>query len=251
MRVLLCLGFAALAISVVPVAVSGAAAAGGPELTGHVWSLTSLAGKPVSRTFVTMRLARGQMTGSVSCNAYSARYTARPGTFRVRGNVATTLVACPDDDVGQGTRFFDMLRAVRRYAVHGDELTFRSGTGKELATFEVQSQALPGTSWRVTSVRNQSVLLDTRLTAVFGRNGRISGSAGCNAFGATFTARAPRLSFGPIVATKKACAAPAGVMAQESQYLAALESVASYSIEGSRLELLGADGTPEVGLAPG
>jgi heat shock protein HslJ len=38
-----------------------------------------------------------------------------------------------------------------------------------------------------------------------------------------------------------ACDQPEGVMDQEAQYLAALQSAATYSIEGNRLELRTAD----------
>jgi heat shock protein HslJ len=40
----------------------------------------------------------------------------------------------------------------------------------------------------------------------------------------------------------KMCNDPEGVMDQESQFLAALESAATYKIEGTRLELRTADG---------
>ncbi len=47
---------------------------------------------------------------------------------------------------------------------------------------------------------------------------------------------------GPIAATKKACSEPANVMEQESQYLAALQSAATYQLQDDSLTVQNADG---------
>jgi heat shock protein HslJ len=49
------------------------------------------------------------------------------------------------------------------------------------------------------------------------------------------------MSIGPAVATRMACA-DEGVMDQETAYLTALESVASYEIRGDGLRLLDSEG---------
>jgi len=50
-------------------------------------------------------------------------------------------------------------------------------------------------------------------------------------------------------ATKKTCARPAGVMEQETQYLKALATAATYRMDGDRLELRTADGALAVTLS--
>jgi heat shock protein HslJ len=71
----------------------------------------------------------------------------------------------------------------------------------------------------------------------FSADGRVGGSAGCNAYTASYSAAGPKLTFGPAAATRKMCVRPAGVMEQEQQFLKALETVATARFEGDRLEL--------------
>jgi heat shock protein HslJ len=87
-----------------------------------------------------------------------------------------------------------------------------------------------------------SVLAETKLTAVFGKGGSLTGFAGCNDYNASYKAAAPKISIGPVASTRKHCEEPAGVGEQETSYLAALETAATYRVEGSRLELRTADG---------
>ena len=73
--------------------------------------------------------------------------------------------------------------------------------------------------------------------------GELTGSAGCNTYRATYTTDGARITIGEPAATEKACTAPAGIMKQERAYLSALPRAASYTVEGSRLSLLTAEGT--------
>ena len=82
-----------------------------------------------------------------------------------------------------------------------------------------------------------SVLAETTLTAAFGTSGSVTGFAGCNHYNASYKAAAPEISIGPVASTRKHCEQPAGVAEQETSYLAALETAATYRVEGSRLEL--------------
>ena len=73
-------------------------------------------------------------------------------------------------------------------------------------------------------------------------DGRVRGSGGCNSFSAGYTSSAEQLAIGPLGATRRACAEPDGVMAQEAAFLRALETVASARHDGHRLELRTATG---------
>jgi heat shock protein HslJ len=87
-----------------------------------------------------------------------------------------------------------------------------------------------------------SVLLDTSMTASFGKDGALSGNSGCNTFSGTFKLDGNQITIGPLASTMMMCSDPAGVMDQEAQYLAALQSAATYQIEGNVLELRTQDG---------
>lgn len=68
---------------------------------------------------------------------------------------------------------------------------------------------------------------------------RVVGSGGCNNMGGSYVLEGGQLRFSQMFSTKMACAEG---MEQEQAFLAALEKVASWRIEGERLELFDAAG---------
>ncbi len=109
------------------------------------------------------------------------------------------------------------------------------------ATLEVRVNAsLDGVTWSLTTAAP-----DTVITIQFA-NGNLSGSAGCNTYNAMYTSTmmagpTNNISVGPITATGALC--PEDIMAQETAYLASLETANQYTIDGSTLTLTTADGT--------
>ena len=222
---------------------AGAGSAQPSALTGKVWVLTALLGKsPLQGTEVTSEFtASGNVSGTAGCNRYGGRFTSSGRSLRLSSLVSTQM-ACVTAIMAQEAAFLKALSSTRSYAVEGATLTLRSAGGRALLTFRSRTQQLTGTSWSVTAYNNgrqglESVLPSPKLTAVFGKDGSLTGLAGCNDYDARYKATPPRLSIGPVASTKKACATPTGVMDQETRYLAALHTATSYRIEGSRLEL--------------
>jgi heat shock protein HslJ len=82
-----------------------------------------------------------------------------------------------------------------------------------------------------------SALTGTEVTALFSVDGNLTGTAGCNDYRAGYQANGSNIKIGPIATTRKYCAEPEGTMEQESEYLAALESAASYRIDRQQLWL--------------
>jgi heat shock protein HslJ len=113
---------------------------------------------------------------------------------------------------------------------------------------------LAGSAWTVSGYRSdgqlQPVLAGSRLSARFGEDGRVTGSAGCNLYFASYQSNAAELHIGPAGATRKACPEPAGLMQQETQFLEALSSSVKLMLRDGRLELLQTDGAVAVTLAP-
>jgi polar amino acid transport system substrate-binding protein len=106
---------------------------------------------------------------------------------------------------------------------------------------------LAGTSWLLIQYNNgqgavASVLTGTTLTAQFGASGQLNGSAGCNTYSASYIADATTLSVGSVIASQQFCAEPAGIMDQESAYLAALPKASTYVIQGQQLTVRDASG---------
>jgi len=231
-----------------------ASAAGSSDLTGKIWALNSLGKtKPVPGTAVTMQFADGKVSGSTGCNSYSAGYKAGLRSLSIEKPVAATLKACAPAVASQERAFLSMLASVKRYQVRNDTLTLRGSAGTTLAAFQVVSQELAGTNWNVIAYNNgkqavTSVLAGTHLTAVFSAKGAVSGNAGCNNYNATYHATPPTISLGPIASTRKSCNTPAEVMTQEAAYLVALQSAATYTTDGSTLELRTKSGAIAVDL---
>jgi heat shock protein HslJ len=162
-------------------------------------------------------------------------------------------MACPPEVMQRAAEYTSRLGAARSYRVEAGQLQLLGPDGNLLAALVPQPQGLAGTSWRVTGYNNGrqavvSVLAGTTPTMAFSPDGRVSGSAGCNQYSATFTSAGESLGFGLAATTRKMCSEPERVMEQEQQFLKALETVASARQEGDRLELRTADGALAVSL---
>jgi len=128
------------------------------------------------------------------------------------------------------------------------QLQIANADGETVLTFSVKEpMPLIGTTWRLTSYNNGkgglvSVWGGTEITAVFGEDGGLTGSAGCNNYTTSYEVAGDQITIGPVATTRMMCAEPEGIMEQESAYLAALESATAYQIQGDRLEMRGAGG---------
>ena len=85
----------------------------------------------------------------------------------------------------------------------------------------------------------RAVLEGTEITAVFSSaEGRVTGSAGCNIYFASFEAKDNDLTVpSPIAVTEMYCGQPDTVMDQEREYLAALEAAESYEVKDGKLRV--------------
>ena len=220
------------------------------ELTGHAWQLASFPegqGVVAEGNEATMEFdgETGQVAGSAGCNRYAGGYEASGDSLSF-GLLHMTMMACPDDDrTRQETVFVAALESVASYRIENGELLLFDEAGETLMTLAPRPDvALVGTEWRATGINNGlqavvSVDQNAVPTAVFA-DGRVSGSAGCNQFHASYTSGDGTLEIGPAAATRKMC--PSEVMDQESWFLSALETVATFSIDRDKLELRTAEG---------
>ena len=108
---------------------------------------------------------------------------------------------------------------------------------------------LGGTRWRVLSYRDPAspdglspVLAGTTLTLDFGRDGKVTGSAGCNTYSSTYVLQGSLLALTLPTATNQLCTEPQGIMEQETNFLGLLPTIGSYSLAGSQLTLNNASG---------
>jgi heat shock protein HslJ len=222
---------------------------GGGEITAVVWELSLLNDKElVPATSISVQFtADGKLGGSSGCNHYSGTYTVSGNTLQISSPLASTMMACPPVIMDQESAYLKALVEVKTYSVTGDQLTLYDSKNKGTLVYQAQSQDLSATSWDVIAYNNgkqavTSVLADSTITANFGVDGTLSGNGGCNKYHGTYTATGKQIKIGPLASTRMACANPAGIMEQEALYLAALQTVSTYKVEGTSLELRTKDG---------
>lgn len=102
--------------------------------------------------------------------------------------------------------------------------------------------ALADSEWQLVSLGGVPVLEGTSVTLSFVEEGQVSGSAGCNRYGAEVTLDGSSIRFGTPFTTRMMCAQE-GVMEQEQAYLTALQAATSVSVSGGSLTLTADDGT--------
>ncbi len=225
-------------------------------LTGVSWSLDSylaenntlvpaLPGSEVSARFGD----EGKVVGSAGCNQYGADYNLNSTALSVSPPISTKMYCGEPGVMEQEARFLELLGSAAGCRVVNDRLAITDASGATVLTFVKEAPAaLAGTSWTLASLVGEDgamvpVLTGTTVTAAFGADGNLGGSAGCNHYGANYTLKDANLTIEPAVRTEMYCAEPPGIMEQEDRYLALLANVSSCRMEDDRLFLSDQNGT--------
>jgi heat shock protein HslJ len=219
------------------------------SLENATWLLTTLPGQslPVAQgrnNAVTVSFEAGRVHGFSGCNQFMGSYSL-DGERLVLGMLGGTMMACPEPAMSVESRFLKAFSGTLNVAVAANSMTLKPANGGEALQFErAPPPRLEGVLWEVTGYNNgrQAVVspkTGTRLTLTF-RDGEVSGSSGCNRFHGSFTAEGDALKVGPLGTTRKACDDP--VMAQEREFLRALESATTWAIVRGMLDVHGAGG---------
>lgn len=226
-----------------------------PSLEDTLWQLTSYINETgdlqsvLPDTTPTLQLAADRLSGNGSCNRYFGSYSLTSNRLSIETGGAT-MMACLPDVVQQEQAFWAALAQVEAYSFdEAGNLQLQDIEGQVLLTFQAfVSPSLTGTPWELEHYNNgrgglASAIAGSQITVRFDEAGEVAGTAGCNRYTARYEVTADRLSLTPIASTKRLCTRPAGVMEQESAYLQALATVASYEIEANQLTLRDSDGT--------
>ncbi len=136
----------------------------------------------------------------------------------------------PDDPMCCAT-----LEVIKSFMVENGELV--ELPVEEIGT--ISTASLDGSTWILDGYGDFSdptpVLPDTEISITFDvAAGKISGSAGCNNYFASYTEEAGRvLSIGPVGSTMMAC--PKAIMTQETTYLSMLQTAHSFQFLNGKL----------------
>jgi heat shock protein HslJ len=217
-------------------------------LEGGTWRLEELPGaQPAAlaalKRPVTMRLESGRLSGFAGCNNFTGSYSLDGSQLKI-GPVASTQMACPEPGSSIESAFHKALSGSLSIAVDGDHLTATTASGDTLRFRQEPPPQLAGVEWKVTSFNNNrhavvGVLGESSISLSF-RDGEVAGSAGCNRFHGKYSTEGNKLQVGPLATTRRACEEP--LMSQEREFLAALASAVTWSIDGNVLDMHRADG---------
>jgi len=123
--------------------------------------------------------------------------------------------------------------------------------GLLLAACSGSSSASPEGEWILVSYGDPAsptpAAPDVETSIVFGEDGQVNGTAGCNGFGGDYSVNDDAITFGPLVSTLMFCEGPAGE--QETATFAVFVDTAGFTVDGDTLTITSADGSSVVVLA--
>lgn len=98
---------------------------------------------------------------------------------------------------------------------------------------------LVGTAWKLETLHGRLLIDGSTITLEFDERpgDRLSGSSGCNYYGARYQASDTAFGVSDLGSTLRGCETPAGVMAQEQAYAEALVNVSSYRLTAGRVDM--------------
>ncbi|MFN8497524.1 MAG: META domain-containing protein [Anaerolineae bacterium] len=230
-------------------------------LEGPVWKLVSYtdnSGQTVNalpNTNVSAEFKAGRVNGNAGCNTYFAGYKVDGNKLTISA-AGSTMMACADPAVmAQESMYLQLLGKAATYQISGDTMTISDANGKVILTMKATpAPTLTSNPWSLISYNNgkQAVVglqPGSEITAVFGPDGKVTGSAGCNTYSAPYTADGNKIKVGAPATTRKACAQP--IMDQEAAYLKALQSAATWSIFNGQLNMRTAQDAQAVNYVAG
>jgi heat shock protein HslJ len=224
----------------------------GPEtatsLEGVSWSLDSYLNAEgqtenvLNYTEITALFESGRVSGNGGCNNYAGSFVTEGNNITFSG-MLSTMMFCEDNVSSQESIYLLNLQNAATYNISDSLLRMMDANGTVILTYSVvQPLPLVGTNWSMLNYNNGreavvGALTGTEVTAIFGADGNLTGTAGCNNYSAGFQVDGNNVTIGPVATTDMLCSEPEGIMDQETAYLRAIENAATYKIDRQQLWL--------------
>ena len=220
-------------------------------LEGPTWvldrtSIESLAPGAPDDARVDLIFEDDAVAGTSGCNRYFGSYEVDGGSISF-GTLGGTEMACEPSLMELESAYLAALGDVRDHQEGGGELVLSGDEVRLVFREEEAPEPVPlvGTTWGLESLALatdavSSPVAGTDVTLEFLDDGSAAGSGGCNSFHTTYAVDGASIGFDPVASTRMACEPE--VMSQETAVFGALESAASFDVEGDVLTLLDADG---------
>ncbi len=200
---------------------------------------------------ITAQFQAGEVRGNAGCNSYFGNYELQGSNLTVGPLGMTEMYCMPEELMTQEADYLAALQSAASFQISDGQMQIANGDAEPVLTFALlaplEPMPLTGTHWQLTGYNNGAggfvpVLADTELTAVFGPEGKLVGSGGCNSYSTIYEADGDQITVGPVASTMMMCGSPAGIMEQDSAYLSALASASTFGIQGQELTLWNAEG---------
>ena len=222
------------------------------KLAGTRWRVEGIGGVAVvsgSEPEITFT-DDGQINGTTGCNRFFGGYAQDGAAVTFSGTGMTKMACLGDGLMAQESAFASILSGAAKASVNGlGRLTVMGADGVGFVAVPALSAkaaldpaVLLGAEWVVEDINRSGVIDNSRLTLVFGEDGRVSGSTNCNGLSGLYTADGGTITFTPLATTRRACLGE-GLMMQERKYMSALGGEMAWTITADgALELTGDEG---------
>ena len=250
----LALGATLTAMTAAPIAAQSPAPDSTGPLAGSSWVLSSyLSGGALIDVaegyLVDATFSASTVAGFSGCNQYIAPVSVSGSSIAV-GLIATTGRMCKMS-IPIEQDYLAALATAATYTMSDTELSIADASGATVLTYAAASDNPLDGPWVVTGYNNGaeavvSPIEGSEITVTFAADDQVFGSTGCNSFSGPYAVDGDQLTVGALGLTMMAC--EDALMAQESQFLAALQTPTTIEVSGPIVTLRAADGATQVTL---
>ena len=213
------------------------------EVTGH---------ELVANTTISLSFdARGHLAVQAGCNSIGGSYSVANGKLRVDA-LSQTEMGCAPELMSQDEWLISLLATDPTFTVDADTLVISGPTGSITMLDKKTAQpdaSLVGNRWLADTIIQGKVASTPPQGAagsiLFGSDGALAGSLGCNTGSAQFTVSGDTITIGAMATTRMACLGEAAEL--EKHMLAVLTGTVHFEINGDVLTLT-ADSGAGLGL---
>ena len=217
------------------------------NLNGTSWELAQVSrkGKNVvipKEAKIAINFLENEINGFSGINNYSGDYTVK-NNFTLSADVATTLMAGPENLMNIEQNFLDILQSFPKISYNASTLTLSNK--KEVWTFKVLTlnKKLKNTSWKLLNMDGKDVSKlisknENNITLSFNENG-INGNSGINNYFGDYEIVNNNIKIGPLGSTRMA--GPENLMKVEREFLELLGNSKKVKLSDQKTLILTTD----------
>ena len=224
---------------------------GETPLVDTVWVLQAMGAPdnptPIqSGTIITAIFAsEGTLSGTASCNNYSAGYTIDGSQIKIEQPIST-MMACTQG-MEQEAAYLEALTGAESYQIIGVTLEISYGGGAGVLRYTSRNLPLENTLWTLAMMNGEPNNIGLVATTVLfdpgsePQKGAVGGVAMCNNYSGTYAVQEDTLTVTDLAATKIRC--PETVLQAETTYLELLGTAQTYQVLGQTLMITSEKGS--------